>query len=126
MLLPPRESPGTSPVVHTIYTAKRRTQRLEGTVKSLGELYHGKVKKNFIESKTFEIMLDHGGGQLVVRIYEKGRDSFRSVHKGKTSTTCLVANKAELESKHSTGTFLRTIREGDIVFIIQRCSNNKG
>ncbi|GMY08291.1 pentatricopeptide repeat-containing protein [Fagus crenata] len=45
---------------------------------------------------------------------------------GQTSVTRLVANMAELESKHSSGTFVRTVREGDIVFIIQRCSNNKG
>ena len=86
----------------------------------------GGSKFLFIESKTFEIKVDHGRGKPIVRIYKKGRDSVRSIHMGQTSATRLVATMMELESKHSTGTFVRIVREGDIVFIIQRCSNNKG
>ncbi|GMY12592.1 pentatricopeptide repeat-containing protein [Fagus crenata] len=45
---------------------------------------------------------------------------------GQGSAKRLVDNMVELESKLANGTFIRTMRVGDIVFIIQRCSNYKG
>ena len=80
----------------------------------------------FIESKAFEFGVDHGGGAFIVRLYERGKDTLRSVFMGKASAVTLLAAMEELVSKNNTRNFVRTIREGETVFIIQRCSNKKG
>jgi hypothetical protein len=80
----------------------------------------------FIESKAFEFKVDHGGGAFIVRLYERGKDTLRSVFMGKESAITLLAALEELGTLKNTGTFVRTIREGETVFIAQRCSNTKG
>ncbi len=80
----------------------------------------------FIESKAFEFTVDHGGGVFIVRLYERGKDTLCSVFMGKGSAITLLAALEELVSMKNTGNFVRTIREGETVFIAQRCSNAKG
>uniref|UniRef100_A0A2N9FVR5 Reverse transcriptase domain-containing protein n=1 Tax=Fagus sylvatica TaxID=28930 RepID=A0A2N9FVR5_FAGSY len=80
----------------------------------------------FIESKAFEFTVDHGGGAFIVRLYERRKDTLRSVFMGKESAITLLAALEELVTLKNTGNFVRTIREGETVFIAQRCSNTKG
>lgn len=80
----------------------------------------------FIESKTFEISVDNEGGASTVRIYEKGKDRIRSIHIGKENAKRLVINMVKLDSKDAMETFVCTIRKGDTVFLVQRCSNRRG
>jgi hypothetical protein len=80
----------------------------------------------FIESKAFELKADHGGGAFTVRIYERGQDTLRSVFMGKESAKTLLATFEELASSKHSGNFVRTIREGETVFIVKRCTNSKG
>jgi hypothetical protein len=63
----------------------------------------------FIESKAFEFGVDHGGGAFIVRLYERGKDTLRSVFMGKESAITLLAAMEELVSKNNTGNFIRTI-----------------
>jgi hypothetical protein len=80
----------------------------------------------FIESKAFEFTTDHGGGAFIVRLYERGKDSLRSVFMGKESAITLLAALEELVTIKNAGNFVHTIREGETVFIAQRFSNTKG
>jgi hypothetical protein len=80
----------------------------------------------FIESKAFELKVDHGGGAYIVRLYERGKDTLRSIFMGKASATTLLDSMEELVSQKQSGNFVRTIREGETVFIAQRCTNSKG
>ena len=50
----------------------------------------------------------------------------RSVFMGKESANCFLFHLEELISKQSPGHYARTIREGDIVFILQLGSNGHG
>ncbi|GMY32662.1 importin beta-like SAD2 [Fagus crenata] len=80
----------------------------------------------FIESKAFELKVDHGGGVYIVRLYERGKDTLQSIFMGKASATTLLDAMEELVSQKQSGNFVRTIREGETVFIAQRCTNSKG
>ena len=80
----------------------------------------------FIESKTFEFLVEEGGSYFLLRIFERGLTSMRSVFMGKESATLFLFHLEELISKQSPGHFARTIREGDIVFILQLGSNAHG
>jgi hypothetical protein len=86
----------------------------------------GSNRHFFIESKAFEFTVDHGGGAFIVRLYERGKDTLQSVFMGKESAITLLAALEELVRMKNTGNFVRTIREGETVFIAQRCSNTKG
>jgi glutamine phosphoribosylpyrophosphate amidotransferase len=44
---------------------------------------------------------------------------------GKERAITLLAAMEEQALKNNTGNFVRTIREGETVFIMQRCSNTK-
>lgn len=63
----------------------------------------------FIESKAFEIMVDHGGGAFIVKIYERGKDVLRSVFMAKESAHRLAVVLDNLISKHHAENFVRTI-----------------
>ena len=79
----------------------------------------------FIESKAFELKVDHGGEDYILRIYERGRDTLRSVFTSKESAKTLLATMEDLVSLNHVGDFVYTIREGEMVFIAKR-SNPKG
>ena len=67
----------------------------------------------FIESKTFEFVVEEGGTFYLLCIYERGRNSLRSVCLGKESAMRILIHVEELLSKQSLGQFARTVREGD-------------
>ena len=73
----------------------------------------------FIESKTFEFVVEEGGTFYLLRIYERGQSSLRYVCMGKESARRILTHIEELISKQSPGQFARTVREGDKVFIMQ-------
>ncbi len=104
-------------------TAKRRSIQLEEAV--VFSVKMGGSRFFFIESKSFELSIS-GGGSFPMRIFEKGKDSVRSVFMGKMSANRFVKDLEDLYSKTHHGDFVRTTREGDKVFIMQRCSNDKG
>ena len=80
----------------------------------------------FIESKTFEFSVEEGGSYFLLRIFERGHTSMHSVFMGKESPNRFLFHLEELISKRSPGLYVRTIREGDLVFILQLGSNAHG
>ena len=52
----------------------------------------------FIIRKAFELKADHGGEAFIVRIYDRGRDTLRSVFMGKESAKTLLAAMEELKT----------------------------
>ena len=68
--------------------------------------------------------IKHGGGAFYqLCIYERGRDSLRSIFMGKGSAKRLLFNVEELISRQSRGQFAKSFREGDKLFILQLGSN---
>ena len=61
-----------------------------------------------------------------LRIYERGRDSLRSIFMGKGSAKRLLLNVNELISGQSHGQFAKFFREGDECFLLQLRSNTYG
>ena len=80
----------------------------------------------FVESKSFEFSVEEGGMFYQLRIYERGRDSLRSIFMGKGSAKRLLFNVEELISGQSSGQFAKSCREGDKCFILQLGSNSHG
>ena len=79
----------------------------------------------FVESKTSEFLVEEGGTYFMLRIFERSRDSIRSVFMGKESAKCLLAIVEELSTK-TPGNFARTFRDNEKVFILQLGSNSHG
>lgn len=77
----------------------------------------------FLESKTFEFLVEEGGTYYMLRIYERNRASLRSVFMGKESAKRLLANVEDLMSNVPLGNFARTFKDGYKVFILQLGSN---
>ncbi|KAK9992046.1 hypothetical protein SO802_027031 [Lithocarpus litseifolius] len=80
----------------------------------------------FVESKTFEFSIEEGGTYYMLRIFERNRDSLRSVFMGKESANRLLAIVEDLMSNVIAGNFARTFRDGDKVFILHLGSNAHG
>ena len=80
----------------------------------------------FIESKTFAFSVEEGGSYFLLRIFERGLSLMRSVFMGKASANRFLFHLEKLISKRSPGLSARTIREGDLVFILQLGSNAQG
>ena len=80
----------------------------------------------FIESKTFEFLVEEADTFYILCIYERSRESLCSVFMGKESTKCLLAIFEDLMSNVSPGHFAQTFRDGDKVFILQLGSNAHG
>ena len=80
----------------------------------------------FIESKTFEFRVEEGGMFYQLRIYERARDSLRSIFMGKGSAKRLLFNVEELIAGQSRGQFAKSFHEGDKCFILQLGSNTYG
>ena len=53
----------------------------------------------FVESKTFEFFDEEGGMFYQLRIYERGKESLRSIFMGKGSAKRLLFNVDELISR---------------------------
>ena len=73
----------------------------------------------FVESKTFEFSVEEGGTYFMLRIYERNKDSLRSVFMGKESAKRLLTYVEDLLSLSPPDQFARTFREGNKVFILQ-------
>ena len=80
----------------------------------------------FIESKTFEFAIEEGCSFFLLRIYERGQNSLRSVCMGKESAKRILFHVEELISKQNSGQFARMVREGDRILILQLGSNAHG
>ena len=80
----------------------------------------------FVESKSFEFSFKEGGMFYQLHIYERGRDSLRSIFMGKGSAKRLLFNVEVLISGQSTGQFAKSCREGDKCFILHLGSNSHG
>ena len=80
----------------------------------------------FVESKSFEFSVEEGGSFFLLRIFERSRDSLRSVFLGKESAKILLSLMENFIYSESPGHYARTVREGETVFILQSGSNAHG
>ena len=80
----------------------------------------------FVESKTFEFSVEEGGTFYVLRIFERNKDSLRSVVMGKLSAIHLLTYVEDLMSNTLPENFARTFRDGNKVFILQLGFNAHG
>ena len=80
----------------------------------------------FVESKTFEFSVEEGGTFYVLRIFERNKDSLRSVFMGKLSAIHLLTYVEDLMSNTLPENFARTFRDGNKVFILQLGFNAHG
>ena len=62
----------------------------------------------------------------MLRIYERNKDSLRSIFMGKESAKCLLTYVEDLLSLAPPDQFARTFREGNKVFILQLGFNVHG
>ena len=72
----------------------------------------------FIESKTFEFLIE-GGGVPRVHINEMGRDIVRSVVMGRECAKRVAGAIDDLVYKPYIESFVRSFRVGDIVLLLQ-------
>ena len=75
---------------------------------------------------SFQLRKAEGGMFYQLHIYERGRDSLRSIFMGKGSAKRLLFNVEELISRQSNEQFAKSCREGDKCFILQLGSNSHG
>ena len=80
----------------------------------------------FVEAKSFEFSVEEGGSFFLLRIYERGRNSLRSVFMGKECAKRMLSIMEKFILSELHDHFARTVREGETVFIIQSGSNAHG
>ena len=80
----------------------------------------------FVESKTFEFSVEEGGTYYMLRIYERNKDSLRSIFMGKKSAKRLLTYVEDLMTNAPPKKFARTFRDGNMVFILQLGFNAHG
>ena len=80
----------------------------------------------FVESKTFEFLVEEGGTFYSLRIFERYMDSLRLVFMGKDSALRLLSYVEDLMSNTRPENFARTFRDGSKVFILQLGFNAHG
>ena len=66
----------------------------------------------FVEYKTFEFSVEEGGTYYMLHIYERYKDSLRSVFMGKESAKRLLTHVEDLMSNIPPGNFAKTFRDG--------------
>ena len=81
---------------------------------------------SFFESKSFEFSVEEGGSLFLLRIFERGRDSLRSVFMGKEYAKRLLSIMENFIFSEPCEHFARTVRVGETVFILQSGSNAHG
>ena len=79
-----------------------------------------------VESNSFEFSVEEGGSFFLLRIYERGRNSLRSVFMGKECAKRMLSLMEKFILSELPEHFARTVREGESVFIIQSGSNAHG
>ena len=77
----------------------------------------------FIESKTFEFLVEEGGKFYMLHIYERNRDSLCSMFMGRESAEHLLTTMEDVTSSANPGSFARTFRDDDKLFIMQLGAN---
>ena len=80
----------------------------------------------FVESKSFEFSMEEGGSFFLLRIFERFKDSLRSVFLGKECAFRLLSYIEDLMSNSCPENFARTFRDGNKVFILQMGLNAHG
>ena len=80
----------------------------------------------FVESKPFEFSVEEGGTFFSLRIFERGKNSLRSVFMGKECAKRLLSMLEDFISTKTPGHFARTVRDGETVFILQLGYNAHG
>ena len=80
----------------------------------------------FIESKSFEFSVEEGGSFFLLRIFERSRDSLRSVFMGKECAKRLLSIMENFIFSEPHEHFARSVRDGKTVFILQSGSNAHG
>ena len=80
----------------------------------------------FVESKSFEFFVEEGGSFFLLRIFERSRDSLRSVFMGKECAKRLLSIMENFIFSESREHFARSVRDGETVFILQSGSNAHG
>ena len=80
----------------------------------------------FVESKSFEFFVEEGGTFFSLHIFERGRNSLRSVFMGKECAKRLLSLLEDFISTTPPGHFARTVRDGETVFILQLGYNAHG
>ena len=80
----------------------------------------------FVESKSFEFCVEEGGSFFSLRIFERGRYSLRSVFMSKEGAKRLQSLLEDFISSKPLGHFVRTVRDGETVFILQLGFNTHG
>ena len=80
----------------------------------------------FVESKTFEFLVEEGGTFYMLCIFERNKDSLWSVFMGKESAKRLLTHIEDLMSNTAPENFARTFRDGNKVFILQLGFNVHG
>ena len=80
----------------------------------------------FLESKSFEFSVEEGGSFFLLRIFERYKDSLRSVFMGKESAFRLLTYIEDHLSNTRPDNFARTFRDGNKVLILQMGFNAHG
>ena len=80
----------------------------------------------FVESKSFEFSVEEGGSFFLLRIFERYKDSLRSVFMGKESALRLLTYIEDHLSNSCPDNFARTFRDGNKVLILQMGCNAHG
>ncbi|KAL0009596.1 hypothetical protein SO802_011098 [Lithocarpus litseifolius] len=80
----------------------------------------------FIESESFEFSVEEGGSFFLLRIFERSRAALRSVFMGKECAKRLLTMLEDLNYSEPPVHFARTVRDGEIVFILQLGFNAHG
>ena len=80
----------------------------------------------FVESKSFEFSVKEGGSFFLLRIFERDRDSLRSVFMGKECAKRMLSIMEKFIFSEPPEHFARIVREGETVFILQLGSNAHG
>ncbi|XP_050265760.1 uncharacterized protein LOC126709524 isoform X2 [Quercus robur] len=85
----------------------------------------GGVRKFFIESKFFHLVLEEGGRYFMLRIFERGKFFMRSVFMGRNAAQWLMSSIEHLVIGVSSKQFF-IFREGDTAFTLQWSYNSAG
>ena len=80
----------------------------------------------FVKSKSFEFSVEEGGSFFLLRIFERFKDSLRSVFLGKECAFRLLSYIEDLMSNSRPENFAKTFRDGNNVFILQLGLNAHG
>ena len=85
----------------------------------------GGVRRFFIESKLFQLVVEEGGRHFSLRIFERSRYFMKSVFMGKKVAQWLMKSLEQLVVGSSLKYFY-SFREGDSAYTLQRSSNSFG